>query len=59
MDYVFRRLALDCLPFETRSALGIHAAGACPATGHRQLCLAEDDFETPLAKVAGGMALRD
>ncbi|WP_336923125.1 vitamin B12-dependent ribonucleotide reductase [Aquipuribacter sp. SD81] len=26
MDYVFRRLALDYLPFETRSALGIHTA---------------------------------
>ena len=26
MDYVFRRLALDHLPFETRSALGIHTA---------------------------------
>jgi ribonucleoside-diphosphate reductase alpha chain len=27
MDYVFRRLALDYLPFETRSAMGIHTAG--------------------------------
>ncbi len=26
MDYVFRRLALDYLPFETRSAYGIHTA---------------------------------
>lgn len=26
MDYIFRRLALDHLPFETRSALGIHTA---------------------------------
>ncbi len=26
MDYIFRRLALDYLPFETRSALGIHTA---------------------------------
>jgi len=26
MDYIFRRLALDFLPFETRSALGIHTA---------------------------------
>ena len=24
MDYIFRRLALDYLPFETRSQLGIH-----------------------------------
>ena len=26
VDYIFRRLALDYLPFETRSALGIHTA---------------------------------
>ncbi|MFI1578998.1 vitamin B12-dependent ribonucleotide reductase [Embleya sp. NPDC020630] len=26
VDYIFRRLALDHLPFETRSALGIHSA---------------------------------
>jgi ribonucleoside-diphosphate reductase alpha chain len=26
MDYIFRRLALDHLPFETRSAMGIHSA---------------------------------
>ncbi len=26
MDYVFRRLALDYLDFDTRSALGIHTA---------------------------------
>ena len=26
MDYIFRRLALDYLPFESRSALGIYSA---------------------------------
>jgi ribonucleoside-diphosphate reductase alpha chain len=26
LDYIFRRLALDYLPFETRSAMGIHTA---------------------------------
>ncbi|WP_424211437.1 vitamin B12-dependent ribonucleotide reductase [Streptomyces sp. BI20] len=26
VDYIFRRVALDFLPFETRSALGIHSA---------------------------------
>jgi ribonucleoside-diphosphate reductase alpha chain len=26
MDYIFRRLALDYLPFETRAAMGIHTA---------------------------------
>src|SRR5690242_18513022 len=27
MDYIFRRLALDYLPFETRAELGIYTAG--------------------------------
>ena len=26
MDYIFRRLALDYLPFETRSAMGLHTS---------------------------------
>jgi len=26
MDYIFRRLALDYLPFETRSSLGLYTA---------------------------------
>ena len=26
MDYIFRRLALDYLPYEDRAALGIHTA---------------------------------
>jgi ribonucleoside-diphosphate reductase alpha chain len=26
MDYIFRRLALDYLPFDSRSAMGIHTA---------------------------------
>ena len=26
MDYIFRRLALDHLPYETRAALGVHSA---------------------------------
>jgi ribonucleoside-diphosphate reductase alpha chain len=26
MDYIFRRLALDYLPFETRAAMGIYSA---------------------------------
>ncbi|MDR0432156.1 MAG: vitamin B12-dependent ribonucleotide reductase [Bifidobacteriaceae bacterium] len=33
MDYIFRRLALDYLPFETRDALGIYTA----TERHRQL----------------------
>jgi ribonucleoside-diphosphate reductase alpha chain len=31
MDYTFRRLALDYLDFDTRSALGIHSAGSTAA----------------------------
>ena len=37
MDYIFRRLALDYLPFETRSALGIHRYRARPAARDRLL----------------------
>ncbi len=32
VDYIFRRLALDFLPFETRSALGIHSVEERSAT---------------------------
>ncbi|SDJ18774.1 ribonucleoside-diphosphate reductase class II [Frankineae bacterium MT45] len=47
LDYIFRRLALDYLPFETRSALGIHTA----AERTQQLdtgtyAPVEEDFET-------------
>jgi ribonucleoside-diphosphate reductase alpha chain len=40
VDYIFRRLALDFLPFETRSALGIHTAG------ERQRHLETGSYET-------------
>ena len=39
MDYIFRRLALDYLPFETRSALGIHT------TAERQRQLETGSYE--------------
>jgi ribonucleoside-diphosphate reductase alpha chain len=47
VDYIFRRLALDYLPFETRSAMGIHTA----EERARQLDTgsygsSEDDFES-------------
>jgi ribonucleoside-diphosphate reductase alpha chain len=47
VDYIFRRLALDYLPFETRSALGIYTA----EERARQLdtgsyAPAEDDLES-------------
>ena len=32
MDYIFRRLALDYLPYEKRAALGIHSADERAAT---------------------------
>jgi ribonucleoside-diphosphate reductase alpha chain len=32
MDYIFRRLALDYLPYEKREALGIHTADERAAT---------------------------
>jgi ribonucleoside-diphosphate reductase alpha chain len=32
LDYIFRRLALDYLPFETRSGLGIHTAPSGPGS---------------------------
>ncbi|MDR0592899.1 MAG: vitamin B12-dependent ribonucleotide reductase [Bifidobacteriaceae bacterium] len=42
MDYIFRRLALDHLPFEARAALGIHTA----AERERQLETGSyDDFD--------------
>ncbi|WP_432014414.1 vitamin B12-dependent ribonucleotide reductase [Streptomyces cucumeris] len=41
VDYIFRRLALDFLPFETRSALGIHSAE------ERQRHLETGSYESP------------
>jgi len=41
MDYIFRRLALDYLPFESRSALGIYSAA------ERQRQLETGSYETP------------
>ena len=48
MDYIFRRLALDYLPFESRSALGIHSAA------ERARALESGEYtadEKPVAKV--------
>jgi ribonucleoside-diphosphate reductase alpha chain len=49
MDYIFRRLALDYLPFETRDALGIHTAA------ERQRQLETGSYEEPPAD-DGGMS---
>jgi len=49
VDYIFRRLALDYLPFETRSALGIHTADERARqleTGSYAPIEDEDDLET-------------
>jgi len=48
MDYVFRRLALDHLPFETRAELGILSAAerAAQLAGQDPAALAEEDEDT-------------
>jgi ribonucleoside-diphosphate reductase alpha chain len=49
LDYIFRRLALDYLPFETRSALGIYTAGErtrALETGSYEQAPDEEDFES-------------
>lgn len=48
VDYIFRRLALDFLPFETRSALGIHSAEERQRhldTGSYEPAFGEEDLE--------------
>jgi ribonucleoside-diphosphate reductase alpha chain len=48
VDYIFRRLALDFLPFETRSALGIHSAEERQRhleTGSYEQSLDDDDVD--------------
>jgi ribonucleoside-diphosphate reductase alpha chain len=44
MDYIFRRLALDYMPFEQRSALGIYTAD------ERQRQLETGSYEAPAAE---------
>ena len=48
MDYVFRRLALDHLPYETRAELGILSAAerAAQLAGEDPAALAEEDEDT-------------
>jgi ribonucleoside-diphosphate reductase alpha chain len=59
MDYIFRRLALDYLPFETRSALGIFSAAERSASldaGSSYSAISElpqvIEIPTPAAEVA-------
>jgi ribonucleoside-diphosphate reductase alpha chain len=52
MDYVFRRLALDHLPFETRAEMGILSAAerAAQLAGEDPAALAEDEDTTEMAQ---------
>jgi ribonucleoside-diphosphate reductase alpha chain len=54
MDYIFRRLALDYLPFEQRSAMGLYTAAERAAAldnGGEYTALAKET-DTPLAPKA-------
>jgi ribonucleoside-diphosphate reductase alpha chain len=54
MDYIFRRLALDHLPYEARAELGILSAAerTAEAAGHDPAGLSEDPDPTELAQSA-------
>ena len=54
MDYVFRRLALDHLPYETRAEMGILSAAerAAQLAGEGPAALAEDQDTTEMAQSA-------
>jgi ribonucleoside-diphosphate reductase alpha chain len=47
MDYIFRRLALDYMPFEERSAMGLYTAA------ERQAALDNGGEYAPIAPVSG------
>ena len=61
MDYLFRRLALDYLPYEKRAELGIFSAEERAATGRRRTALRrrlEDEVDVEgLAHVGAGRRL--
>ena len=55
LDYIFRRLALDYLPFETRSGLGIHTAAERTRqleTGSYEPLSADEDDDMDLQSLA-------
>jgi ribonucleoside-diphosphate reductase alpha chain len=66
MDYIFRRLALDYLPFETRSAIGLYSAAErarALETGEytQDVPVEVDEFERstePVALAAKPVALK-
>lgn len=54
MDYIFRRLALDYLPYEKRAALGIHSAderAASVEVNYAQYAPAAADLDVAIAEV--------
>ncbi len=60
MDYLFRRLALDYLPFETRAELGIFSAEERAATvsgSYGAVAPAADDEEVDLDALAQGISV--
>jgi ribonucleoside-diphosphate reductase alpha chain len=56
MDYIFRRLALDYLPYETRAGLGIHTAderSATVAASYGQAPAASADLDITIDEAVG------
>jgi ribonucleoside-diphosphate reductase alpha chain len=56
MDYIFRRLALDYLPYETRAGLGIHTAderAATVAASYGQAPAASADLDITIDEAVG------
>jgi len=52
MDYIFRRLALDHLPFETRAGMGIYTAD------ERQRQLETGSYEAPVDEMSEAESLK-
>jgi ribonucleoside-diphosphate reductase alpha chain len=58
MDYIFRRLALDYLPFSSRAALGIYSASErvrAVETGGHDAAGGEGSVEAPTRSAPGGL----
>jgi ribonucleoside-diphosphate reductase alpha chain len=68
MDYIFRRLALDYLPFETRAALGLYSAterarqletgSYAPETGDDENDIRSTDLNAPMTESKPMMAAK-
>ena len=60
MDYIFRRLALDYLPFEQRSAMGLYTAAERAAAldnGGEYVAIAKETDTPKVSAVAAGPAV--